>query len=101
MAFKAVFELEYGAISTMKLFRSRDPKELETFTIRPAGADRNSGRNALVTVTTEKTFVSYTDRNVCAASSTGSWLMLVVLLASGPLAMPALLTCRALADLAV
>jgi hypothetical protein len=39
-----------------------DPSSLDTFTMRPAGARRSSGRNALVTTTTPNTLVSYTVR---------------------------------------
>src|SRR5216683_6075540 len=61
-----------------------EPTSLETFTIRAAGARRNSGSMALVTVTTPNTLVSYTSRRVASVVWLGSP-------APSPRAMPALL----------
>ena len=49
-----------------------DPRLLVTFTMRPAGDLRSRGMKAFVTVTTAKTFVSYTARMLSAISSIGS-----------------------------
>ena len=51
------------------VIEAMEPTSLDTFTIRGASALRSKGSSVLVTVTTAKTFVSYTSRMVASLDS--------------------------------
>ena len=72
------------------VLRAKEPRLLDTFTMRPAAALRIKGRNVCVTITGPKNLTSYSSRNFSSGNSLG--LMVTPKVAVTSLLMPALFT---------